>query len=1135
MMQRLVGACLLLSAAGSSPVGAQHAWPRPVIVPLPVAVEGVARPVVSLDGTWKFTLTPPDGFWRNAVDPQSWHDVHVPDELWMQGMRIRQDVEYPYKRAVEVPADFRGQRVLLRFDGVYSRARVWVNGREAGEHRGGFTSWNLDITEYVTPGTTAWLTVGVTDLSDDPSFASGYARRYYTEDTERLIGGILRSVTLLAVPPDHVTRLHVATDLDDAYRDAVLAVSAAVAFREARQAELRLALTGPDGAAVPLEPDVMRLTRGETERTLEIPVRAPQLWDAEHPNLYRLDAELWVNGRPAQRLSQHVGFREIERIGANLFVNGREVKLRGGNRHSVHPLHGRADVPGIDEQDVLLYKQANINYIRTSHYPTTPRFLEMADRYGLYIEEEMAICWLDHGAAGGALDLVSHNPEYQPLFLGVIAEAIERDRSHPSLIIWSLANESVVWGDNFAAELDYAHTEDPTRPVKIGHNAYTHRDFPELQIDDARQFGLDLDSYHYPGWDWDFRWSFDTHSLPRLFDEYAHVATYNFPTLWRDPNVRNYWGESLKYFWDRMFEANGTLGAAIWGTVDEVFYAPDDVYGYGRWGIVDGWRRPKPEHWLTKKAYSPIAIAEAPLATPGAGRPLRIPVTNRFDHTDLGELRITWAVGQDDGVLQLALPPHRRGVLEIPPREWADGDVVRLTFESTHPSLPLVVDEYALRIGERPSDVVAPRGPAPALAETATEIVVAGAAFRLVFDRATGLLTCAEVEGECVLTGGPYLNLDPYATTDWVLRDLAVSATADAAVLDVAGAYGSVGAEFHLEVSGDGVLTTTYTVHAPPERGTFAEYGVTYHVSPAIDRLDWAREALFSAYPADHIGRPEGTAMKTRAAGASAYRQRPAWDWREDMEDYHLLGRESDGFGMTNDYRSLKEHVYFASAIHAATGRGVRVESDGERHGVRMAQRPDARRIDERAPQVVFRGDWVRDRGYQNYQGSPAYTAYQSTLTHTNRPGAEVELAFEGPLIAWIGPRAPSHGTADVYLDGELVARAADTYGRWREPGQVLFRRDGLPDGPHTLRIVVTGERAHPRATDAAVAVDAFVTAERSEPIYELHVNRYWSYDLGWGNLGGGAWGDRGDAPAVPDGFRDSVQMRLVGGRGNAQ
>jgi beta-galactosidase/beta-glucuronidase len=323
--------------------------------------------VLSLSGPWKFTLSPPAEFWANSLDPSSWSDVAVPGELVMQGFNIARNTEYHYKRSVLVPHDYAGKRIILRFDGAYSYARVWVNGRFVRDHHGGFTSWDCDITDYVTPGQPAWITVGVTDLSDEISYGSNYAKHY--------IGGILRDVKLIALPQTPLTRFHAETDFDSSYAHARLKVTAAVDFHGARAALVTLRLKDPQGRVVPLKPDAIALTVSQPEASLEIPVAAPEKWDAEHPNLYTLEASAVVAGAEVEVVEKKIGFRKVEIQGNKLLVNGKEVKLRGGCRHDAHPLRGRSTTPELDERDVLLLREANLNFIRTSHYPPSEKFL----------------------------------------------------------------------------------------------------------------------------------------------------------------------------------------------------------------------------------------------------------------------------------------------------------------------------------------------------------------------------------------------------------------------------------------------------------------------------------------------------------------------------------------------------------------------------------------------------------------------------------------------------------------------------------------------------------------------------------------------------------------------------------------
>ena len=167
----------------------------------PKVVRGVKAPVISLDGAWKFSMTPGEEPFRNEVDFTGWSDAQVPGELALQGFDIEADKPCGYKRRFTVPDDYRGNAVFLRFEGVQSHARVWVNGEAVGRHGAPATIWDCDITRTVVPGAEAVLTVLIEDREDDPAILSRYARHQ--------TGGILRSVTLLARPTVHLSRLHV--------------------------------------------------------------------------------------------------------------------------------------------------------------------------------------------------------------------------------------------------------------------------------------------------------------------------------------------------------------------------------------------------------------------------------------------------------------------------------------------------------------------------------------------------------------------------------------------------------------------------------------------------------------------------------------------------------------------------------------------------------------------------------------------------------------------------------------------------------------------------------------------------------------------------------------------------------------
>jgi hypothetical protein len=828
----------------------------------------------------------------------------------------------PINGQVQIPAAATGKTVLIRFDGVYSYARVWVNGKFVREHHGGFTSWDCNITEHVTPGQTAVITVGVTDRADEISYASNYAKHY--------IGGILRGVKLVVLPAVHVSRLHVETDFDSSFKDARLKVMAGLVTPGGRDSKLSLHLLDPEGKSLPLSPNSVAFPDDKREVSIEIPVSSPMKWDAEHPNLYTLGAELMVHKTIVEKLEKQFGFRQVERRKNKLYVNGDAVKLRGVCRHDTHPLGGRVTFPEQDEKDAILLRDGNVNFVRTSHYPPTESFLEACDRHGIYVEEESAVCFVQQewSVTGGGSE---SDPKFTSRYMNQFAEMIERDRSHPSVIFWSLGNESA-WGSNFQKEHDYAKKEDTTRPIIFSYP----RTVPE-GVD-----GFDLLSEHYPQVDGDLT----SKDFPKLNDEYAHISCYNHETLMRDPGVRNFYGRSIKQFWENCYAADGCLGGAIWAGFEEVFMLPRAPVGYGEWGIVDGWRRPKPEYWLTKKAYSPVRIIDGEIPNvPGAGIPLEIPVKNWFNHTNLGELKIVWTVGKVSGEIHgVNLGPGGEGSLSVAGRGWQAGEVLNLKFMRAG---GMLVDEFNLRIGKRTANFSDEKGPAPKIAEDARSLTVQGSDFTVVFSKVTGLIAEGTFRGKRIIESGPFVNLGSDSLPPWWMTSMSHSTTPDAAVINMAGAYmarnggGDVlGVEFEIRLDGQGLMTTQYALRGQPK--DMSEVGITFTLSRSINRLTWDRKALWSAYPSDHIGRPQGMALRDPGGPAETYRREPKGPWSQDSKDFFLYGPDDPGGLGTHDFRSLKENIWHASCVLAGTDLRVRAESDGTA-AVRAEVLPDGK------------------------------------------------------------------------------------------------------------------------------------------------------------------------------------------------
>lgn len=911
-----------------------------------VEVAGVTSPEISLNGTWKFSMEAPDSHWENEIDFQSWPDIQVPGECQMQGFAIKHDQPYVYKYEVEVPADYEGKEIFIDFHGVYSYARVWINGNFIREHFGGFTKWSCNITDHVIPSQKAILTVEIVDRVDDISYGSGYAKHQ--------IGGILRDVVLKALPKQNFTRLYFETYLDDKYENAELKV-----FYELSKkipAKLEIKLLDGQGKMVVNTTEITNTNTGE----VSIPVKNPLKWDAEHPYLYTVITTLIEGGREILSIPDRIGFREVEVVGNKLLVNGMPVKLRGACRHDIHPLLGRMTSPEYDKKDVLLAKEANMNFIRTSHYPPSDAFLNYCDEYGIYVEDETAVCFVgshrtfDYQATGAS----QNKSEYTDRYLSQLEEMVDHHRDHPSVIIWSIGNENV-FGSNFIASYRWVKNNDSTRPVIYS--------YPGPVPDSVRNY--EILSMHYPDWKGDLNQykkvtkDFSYDAMPVLFDEWAHVACYNNPTLRYDPNVRNFWGESLDLMWDKLFESDGGLGGAIWCMIDETFMLPEDLegynqwwgkldpniipatymgptVGYGEWGIIDTWRRKKPEFWATKKAYSPARIMVKQVDDFTTGQDLKLPVHNRFDHTNFNELRISYAYGESSGWLEpINLEPHEKGQLMLPAQQWESGSELTISFFSNNEDL---FDTYNIRIGSPKTILPEVKKGKMEIEEDNEFIKVVGQDFHLKVNKKTGLFHHIVSNEDTLIKSGPYINfripgqriqystivMDDYAQ-HWKCEKLNYAIEEEVLNLHTVGNYDSIQAEFNIQVDKGGLISFSYDVTNAPENKGVQEAGLKFVMGNQFNQLSWKRKAYFTAYPEYDIGVPEGK-VNLKENVSMEYRREPTHPWGMDNKNFYYHGLEKE-FLYANTTRSLKENIY-AYKLSSANS-NVSVLSNGTQAG----------------------------------------------------------------------------------------------------------------------------------------------------------------------------------------------------------
>jgi hypothetical protein len=320
-------------------------------------------------------------------------------------------------------------------------------------------------------------------------------------------------------------------------------------------------------------------------------------------------------------------------------------------------------------------------------------------------------------------------------------------------------------------------------------------------------------------------------------------------------------------------------------------------------------------------------------------------VKNWFNHTNLSEIKMLCRLGQ--AILfppTINAAPGTEGTIRVPARDWRDGEILELLF---YGAAKAPIDEFHIRIGKRVVTFPGCKGPAPEVTETNQSLSVQGSDFQVVFSKATGLVSGGVFRGKRIIEGGPFLNLGSTPLPPWWLINMRHISTADEVVINLVGAHvarhGSgpgMSTEFEIRIDGQGLITTAYTLHDPVKAAN--EVGISYVLSSSIDQLWWDRKALWSAYPHDHIGRPQGTARRQSRFAAQTYRHPPAGPWCEDTKDFFLFGPDDPSDRGTNDFRSLKENIWYASCGLAGAYYQVRAESDGTA-SARVEVRPDGK------------------------------------------------------------------------------------------------------------------------------------------------------------------------------------------------
>ena len=734
---------------------------------------------LSLDGKWKFAFTEgvdkrPADFWRDGYDVSKWGDIPVPANWQAQGFDQPRynNITYPfpanrpliphdkntvgsYRRDFSVPAGWSGQQVVLHIGAAGSAYYIWVNGQKVGYSEDSKLPSEFDVTRFLRPGSNS-ISIEVYRWSDGS----------YLEDQDFWrVSGIERSVYLMAAPAARIDDLFARATLDKSYRDGLL--STEFALTPGAAGRVRTVLLDGDRTVFEQQRDVP--ASGE-RRSVAISATIPQprQWTAETPNLYTLVTELAdADGKLIQSTARRIGFRTVEIRDGQVSVNGKPIRIRGMNRHEHDPETFHVISEASMRRDIEMMKRANINAVRTSHYPNAELWYDLADEYGLYVMDEADIeshAYMEKGNEGASTDRdatrrlyqVGFDPAWKDAHVSRVVNMVERDKNHPSVIFWSLGNEAGI-GPNFEAAAAAARRRDPTRLVSyLGWGTY----------DNDHRVNSYVDIYAPM---YDSLWKMidyandPTHRQPLILCEYAHMMGNS--------------GGNLQDYWDAIYANPRLQGGFLWDWVDQGMNGKDEKgrffwktggdYGpnpggeidFGD-GVVHADRRPNPQFYEMRKVYQPVTFQAIDAPTG------RIRLTNRQDFKDLSGFDFSWILLQDGKqVAEGKLPDQAagpRGSIDIAvplPRAAGSGErILTIVARAKGDSIPLVPagmvmawEQFALNAAPVSAD--APRGTVTT-ADAGGKVTLSAGNASLVIDKASGLVDRYVANGRELLAGG---------------------------------------------------------------------------------------------------------------------------------------------------------------------------------------------------------------------------------------------------------------------------------------------------------------------------------------------------------------------------------------------
>lgn len=733
--------------------------------------------VVYLNGLWKFNWVQkptdrPINFYDPEFDVSGWDEIEVPAnwELKGYGIPIYTDVAYPfptnppnipqdynpvgsYRTEFFTPEHWLDRNIFIHFGGVRSAFYLWVNGKFVGYSQDSKTPTEFNISDFINYTGTNTIALEVYRWSDG-SYLEG-------QDYWKL-SGIERDVYLYATPETYIKNLSATARLDETYNYGLFDIDVDI-ISPTKDFTVNFELRENSNKRSVFIFSSKNIDEAVDDRFIktisDIKLQNIKKWTAENPKLYALVVFLTNDKKEIiDAVSTKIGFREIEIKDQQLHINGVPVTIRGVNRHEHDMVNGRVITVESMIEDIQLMKQFNINAVRCSHYPNRPEWYELCDLYGLYVIDEVNI--EAHGNDPYNPDkTLADKPEWKHAFMERTKAMVERDKHHPSIIIWSLGNETG-YGQNFRETYQWIKKFDPSRPVQCedaGKNGYSDIYCPMYK---SINFIEDYAKSNDP--------------RPLILSEYAHAMGNSVG------NLQDYWNVIDKY--------PNLQGGFIWDWVDQTFLKYDDegndYWAYGgdlgdsgvkndsnfcANGLVQADRFLNPAIWEVKKVYQPIdfvAVDEDCSV---------IEVFNNYDFTNFRNFRFEWDIKVDgkeiyrDDFSSIEIKPHqsRMVFLTLPDITPEPGAEYLLTIKAvTRNNDDLIPENYTIAWEQYKLPFKNPKHkkklaglPTIQMQELESMMVISGNNFRVLFDKQKGEITSYNFDGKELLQKGPVLNL----------------------------------------------------------------------------------------------------------------------------------------------------------------------------------------------------------------------------------------------------------------------------------------------------------------------------------------------------------------------------------------